>query len=451
MTTRLRTLAEALHATFWVIPVLMTLAAITLSFVLVTLDEAVREPTLAQVGWLWNGGPEGARALLSTVAGSMITVAGVVFSVTIVALSLASSQFGPRLLRNFMRDTGNQIVLGTFIATFVYCLLVLRTVRGVATQEFVPSIAITGGVVLAVLSLGVLIYFIHHVSASIQVTHLITAVSHDLLRAIDRLFPETLGHGASEPPRSQHTPPPEACGRETRTVHASRSGYVQAIDSDGLMQLATAHDLRLHVTHRPGHFVVQGTALVTVWSGGPVDASPAEQIQNTFILGAERTLTQDVEFAVDQLVEVAVRALSPGINDPFTAMACVDRLGEALCRLAERVLPSPDRYDAHGTLRVIADPITFAELTDAAFTKIRQYGRSSAAVTIRLLETLAVIAAHTSRPEDRAALHHHTLLIARGAQQAFPEAWDRRVADERYRAVERALGLESVDHPSRAG
>lgn len=440
MTTRLRTLAEALHATFWVIPVLMTLAAITLACALVTLDEAVQDSALAQVGWIWHGGPEGARALLSTVAGSMITVAGVVFSITIVALSLASSQFGPRLLRNFMRDTGNQLVLGTFIATFVYCLLVLRTVRGGATQEFVPSIAITGGIVLAVLSLGVLIYFIHHVSASIQVTHLITVVSHDLLRAIDRLFPEALGHGASEPPRPQDTPLPEACGREARAVHAAQSGYVQAIDSDGLMQLATAHDLRLHVTHRPGHFVVRGTALVTVWCQGGLDDRVAEGVQEAFILGAERTLTQDVSFAVDQLVEVAVRALSPGVNDPFTAMTCIDRLGEGLCRLAERVLPSPHRYDADGQLRVIAEPVTFAGLADAAFTQIRQYGRSSAAVTIRLLETLAVVAAQTSRPEDRAALHHQALLIARGAQQALPEEWDRRVVDERYRAVERALG-----------
>jgi uncharacterized membrane protein len=440
MTTRLRTLAEALHATFWVIPVLMTLAAITLSFALVTLDEAVRDPALAQVGWIWHGGPEGARTLLSTVAGSMITVAGVVFSVTIVALSLASSQFGPRLLRNFMRDTGNQIVLGTFIATFVYCLLVLRTVRGNGTQEFVPSIAITGGVALALVSLGVLIYFIHHVSASIQVTHLITVVSRDLLAAIDRLFPETLGHGARDAPRPPNVPPFEDLGREAHPVRAAQSGYMQAIDSDGLMQLAAAHDLMLHVTHRPGHFVVRGTALVTVWCQGGVDEGVAEGVQEAFILGAERTLTQDVEFAVDQLVEVAVRALSPGVNDPFTAMTCIDRLGEALCRLAERVLPSPDRSDAHGTLRVLADPVTFAGLADAAFTQIRQYGRSSAAVTIRLLETLAVVAARTSRPEDRAALHHHALLIARGAQQALPEEWGRQVVDERYRAVERALG-----------
>jgi uncharacterized membrane protein len=154
-----------------------------------------------------------------------------------------------------------------------------------------------------------LIYFIHHVSASTQVTHLITVVSRDLLAAIDRLFPETLGHGARDAPRPPNVPPFEDLGREAHPVRAAQSGYVQGIDSDGLMRLAAAHDLRLHVTHRPGHFVVRGTALVTVWCQCGVDDRVAEGVQEAFILGAERTLTQDVEFAVDQLVEVAVRVV----------------------------------------------------------------------------------------------------------------------------------------------
>jgi uncharacterized membrane protein len=379
----------------------MTLAAVGMSFALIAIDEAMRDRVIRNLGWVWVGGPEGARSLLSTVAGSMITVAGVVFSITIVALSLASSQFGPRLLRNFMQNTGNQVVLGTFIATFVYCLLVLRTVRGDGAEEFVPSIAITGGVALALVSLGVLIYFIHHASVSIQVSHVITVVSHDLLGAIDQLFPESLGRGASEPGRPADPSHLAGAGRRPHAISAAQSGYVQAVDGDGLMQLACAHDLVLHIQHRPGHFVVQGAELMTVWSKGAVDEPLAEEAREAFILGTERTLTQDVEFGVDQLVEVAVRALSPGVNDPFTAMTCIDRLGEVLGRLAERLMPSHDRYDEHGALRVLAYPITFADIADAAFNQIRQYGRSSTAVAVRLLETLAVIAAHTLRTEDR--------------------------------------------------
>jgi uncharacterized membrane protein len=190
MKTKLLKLWDSLRATFWLVPTLMAIMAIGLSFAMVALDEAVGNRVLEKVGWVWAGGPEGARGLLSTVAGSMITVAGVVFSITIVALSLASSQYGPRLLRNFVRDKGNQIVLGSFIATFVYCLLVLRTVRGDDGAHFVPAIAITLGMVLTLASLGVLIYFIHHVSISIQAATIIGLVSHELNEVIERLFPE---------------------------------------------------------------------------------------------------------------------------------------------------------------------------------------------------------------------------------------------------------------------
>jgi uncharacterized membrane protein len=264
-------------------------------------------------------------------------------------------------------------------------------------------------------------------------------VSQDLLSAIERLFPETLGHGGSEPQRPHDAPLPEKFRPEVLPVSAARSGYLQAIDSDGLMQLATAYNLMLHVTHCPGHFVVPGTPLVTVRSGDPVDQSLTDQIRDTFILGAERTLMQDVEFGVDQLVEVAVRALSPGINDPFTAMTCIDRLGEALCHLAERTLPSPSRFDDDGRLRVVAHPVTFAGMTDAAFDQIRQYGRRSTAVTIRLLEAIAGIAAHVSREEDRAALLHQARMIQRGSQAAIHEERDREDVEARYRAVEQAL------------
>jgi uncharacterized membrane protein len=440
MKTRLRNLWEVLRSTFWIVPALMTMAAVALSFGLIALDETVRDRVLEDVGWLWAGGPEGARALLSTVAGSMITVAGVVFSITIVALSLASSQFGPRLLRNFVRDTGNQIVLGTFIATFVYCLLVLRTVRGDDGQQFVPAIAITAALVLAMASLGVLIYFIHHVAASIQVSPLITVVSEELLYAIDRLFPQELGHGDPEPARQPLAAQlPERFEPQARRVNAARSGYLQAVDGEGLMDLATEYDLIVHVNHRPGHFVVQGGALAMVWPGDRLDERRAGKIREAFLIGAERTLTQDVEFALDQLVEVAVRALSPGTNDPFTAMACIDRLGEALCRLAERALPSSGRYDDSGQLRVVAYPFSFADATEAAFDQIRQYGRSSTAVTIRLLEVIAAVAAYTSREEDRAALLQQANMVKRGSQKAIPEERDRQEVEARYQAVERAL------------
>ena len=183
--TRLRAAWETIRTTYWAVPSVMALTALALSVGMIQLDRTLTPKLLGTLSWVYTGGPEGARAVLSTIAGSMITVAGVTFSITIVALTLASQQFGPRLLRSFLRDLGNQIVLGTFVSTFVYCLLVLRTVRGNDDAQFVPHLAVTLGVVLAMLSLGVLIFFIHHVSTSIQASQIIASVAADLEASID--------------------------------------------------------------------------------------------------------------------------------------------------------------------------------------------------------------------------------------------------------------------------
>ena len=221
---------------------------------------------IGTLSWVYTGGPEGARAVLSTIAGSMITVAGVTFSITIVALTLASQQFGPRLLRSFLRDLGNQIVLGTFVSTFIYCLLVLRTVRGNDDAQFVPHLAVTLGVLLAMLSLGVLIFFIHHVSMSIQASQIIANVAADLEGAVARLFPERLGHERT-PVTANTTALPVDFEESASAVPADSNGYVQAIDEDALMTLATERDVVLRIDAEPGRFVRCGTALVRVRPG----------------------------------------------------------------------------------------------------------------------------------------------------------------------------------------
>jgi uncharacterized membrane protein len=438
MTLRFLHLWDTLRSSLWFVPVLMIALAAGLSFVFIALDRSEMQ-LIAKTGWVWGGGPDGAREVLSTIAGSMITVAGVVFSITIVAFQLASSQFGPRLLRNFMRDTGNQVVLGTFIATFLYSLLVLRTVRGEGSDEFVPYLSVALAIVLAVISLGVLIYFIHHVSVSIQAAHVITVVNDELAYVIERLFPQKLGHEVPEDGLRKKAEIPENFASRAHPIAAVASGYLQAIDTDKLMAVAKAHDLLLDLKCRPGHFVEQGSTFALAWPGDRVDEQVIEQISAACIYGPERTLTQDVEFAVDQLVEVAVRALSPGTNDPFTAIRCIDRLGVALCQLTERVMPSPYRYDDTDTLRVIASPVTFASVTDAAFNQIRQYGHTSVAVTIRLLERIAAVAAHTYREADRAALLRHAVMIEQDSREGIPQEQDRQDVQERFQAVVRAL------------
>jgi len=432
---------ERIRSSFWFVPGILTGAAVTLASVTVALDEsATVGEWMAGKSWAYTGGAEGASLVLSTVAGSMITIAGVVFSMTLVVLSLASSQLGPRLLRTFMRDTKNQVVLGAFIATFVYCLLVLRTIRRAEEVAFVPHLSVTIGVLLAIASLGILIYFIHHVSVSIQADEVVARVHDELIHGIDRLFPESMGRGA---PRTADalasTGLPADFDLEARPVGSAQDGYLQSIDPDALMALATAENALLRLERRPGQYVVEGCPLVMVWPGNRMSESLETRINAAFVVGDQRTATQDIEFPIHQLVEIAVRALSPGINDPFTAITCVDRLGSALRRLAQREMPSPFRLDEQGRLRVVAPAVTFAEIVDASFGSIRQYARSSTVVTIRLLATIAVIAGATHRPTDRAALLRQAEMIVRGAREALPEEEDRQAVEKCYRDASRAL------------
>jgi len=445
--TRLFKYWDLLRSSFWFLPSLMAAGAVVLAFASVALDEIVTDKWLHALGWAYTGGAEGASVVLGTIAGSMITIAGVVFSMTLVTLSLASSQLGSRLLRNFMRDTTNQVVLGTFVATFVYCLLVLRTIRRADEIAFVPHLSVTIGVLFALVSLGVLIYFIHHVSISIQADEVVARVGKELVVGIERLFPEQVGQGQPRPAIEAHAGAiHEAFEREARPVGADGDGYLQLIDADALMALATQDDVLLRVERRPGQYVVAGRPLVMVWPGDRVTKEFAVRINSIFALGNQRTSAQDVEFAIHQLVEIAVRALSPSINDPFTAVACVDRLGSALCRLAQRDMPSTYRLDAQRRLRVVVAAVTFSGIVDAAFNQIRQYARSSATVTIRLLETIAVIAGAAHRLEDRAALRRHADLIVRGAREGLPEDEDRREAEVRYSVAIDALRESNVQN-----
>ena len=436
MRARLLKYWELVRTSFWFLPLLMILSSVVLAFSAVRLDETVTDKWLRDRSWAYNGGAEGASAVLGAIAGSMITIAGVVFSLTLVALSLASSQFGPRLLRTFMRDTTNQAVLGTFVSTFLYCLLVLRTIRRADELAFVPHLAVSLGVLFAFVSLCVLIYFIHHVSVSIQADEIIARVGEELLVGIDRLFPDQVGHCAGEKEVAGF---PAAFERDACPVVSTGDGYLQIIDGAALLSLAKDRDVYVRIERRPGDFVVHGTPLATVWPGDAADDDFVDTLNMAFVLGSQRTPSQDIEFTIDQLVEIAARALSPGINDPFTAITCVDRLGSALSKLARRDMPSPYRYDSDDRLRIIAPRLTFEHIADQAFDPIRRHARSSAAVVSRLLQTIGVVAYATHREHDRAVLRRHALLIARSARHGVADAADRRSVQARYKATLAAI------------
>ncbi|MBH8552972.1 DUF2254 domain-containing protein [Nostocaceae cyanobacterium CENA357] len=435
---QLAKLWDALHSSYWFLPGIIALGAIILAFAMITLDRQIGFDGLS---WIYTGGPDGARAVLSVIAGSMVSVAATAFSITIVALQLASANFGPRLLRNFMRDTGNQLVLGTFIATFIYSLIVLRTIYGEDYDLFVPHLSVTIGLILAIVSIGVLIYFIHHASTIIQASHVIESVSHDLDKAIDRLFPNRIG--LNPPEHKLHLGEiPTAFELQAYPIRANGDGYLQAIDNQKLMDISTKHNLLIHIKSRPSKFVFQGNELAMAWPGERVNRKLTQQIEQVFILGRERTEQQDVAFPINQLVEIAMRALSPGINDPFTAMRCIDRLCAGLCHLVQREFPSPYRYDEDNKLRVIAEPITFAGMVNDAFNQIRQYGRSDAAVTIHLLEAITIVANYAHNPQDRENLRRHADMIERGSHEGLPEEQDRQDVQEQYHKALQALEQE---------
>ncbi len=336
MRTRLAHLWEILISSYWFVPSLLIVAAIGLAVGMLPIDHTW--PRIGQSwSWLYSGGPAGARSLLSTVAGSIMTVAGVVFSITIMTLTQASSQFGPRLLRTFMRDTGNQIVLGTFLATFLYCLLVLHRVYDHDTSASVPHVSVTVAVLLALASIVVLIYYIHHISTMLQAPNIVAEVGRELDEVFERIFPEDIGH---EVPEGTEPELPTDFEEKARPIPSERNGYIQAINGASLMEAAIEEDLLLRLDYRPGQYVIDGNPLLRAWPADRCSPTIVKSLRKAFIVGRQRTNEQDVEYALNQMVEIAVRALSPGINDPFTAMTCVDWLGASLSRIAAHELPA---------------------------------------------------------------------------------------------------------------
>jgi uncharacterized membrane protein len=393
-------LFHRLRSTYWFLPSIVTSGAVLLGVLLTSLDKSYSDAA-SWLGWAYGGGAEGARALLSAVAGSMITVVSVTFSVMVVALTVSSQHFGPRMLNSFMRDNPAQLVLGTFTGTFAYCLVVLRTVQGDGDDysAFVPHLAVTGAVALSLLSVGMLIYYVHHVAASMQVSEITAGVARDFEQTIERLYPERFGEG-THPPR----PDPPRPGPAAHAVSAGESGYVQEIDSDTVLGVACRHDTTVWLTARPGDFLAEGCALAAA-DPAPADGDAfSRELLDAYVVGADRTSRQDAGFAVQQLVEVALRALSPGVNEPYTAITAIDRLGQGLARLARRRIPSALRKDDDGRVRVVTEPQDFAGLLEAAFEPIAFFGGNNPVIAERLFQTLAQLAGVARRDEDRQAL-----------------------------------------------
>ena len=390
--------AETVRSSYWFIPGIMAFLSLLLGALMVWLDVVLGSEWLEGIGWYQMVKPEGAHEVLSTIAGSMITVAGVVFSITIVAIAYASSQFGPRVLTNFMADRGNKVTLGTFIATFTYCLVVLRTIRGGDEGSFVPQMAVLVGLFLAFCSIVVLIYFIHHVPQSIHINNVVARIGRQLIDNVGKRFPDLIGDATrgEEAPKTGNAAAMSVAARDQSRISrvaGDATGYVQAIDDDALMRIARNGDLVLRLRYRPGDYLFAGRTLLEVWPVDRIDEDAAKALRGAFSVGAQRTPNGDLDFLINELVEIATRALSTGINDPTTASTCMDWLGAGASEVARRRIPDSQRVDEQGTLRVIALPDGFENYVERAFGRLRQYSARDMNAALHLLRTLGEVAA----------------------------------------------------------
>lgn len=413
---QMRKIWASARDSLWFVPSVWVLACGALAFALIAVDSAT--PDFAtDYPLVFGGGAEGARGLLSSIASSMITVAGVTFSITLVALQLASSQFSPRVLRNFMSDRATQVVLGSFIGTFTYAILVLRSIRGqeIDAEPFVPSLSVSVGIVLALVALGMLVYFIHHIATRIQISTIIATIADE---TTGRIRDEWREEEADSDSHDDSVPE-----RPARVITARRSGNLQLVDHEGLGEVTAELDIAVRLEVRPGEWVQQGAALFSVWPSDIVDDELADRLSDHLTVGDQRSLEQDAAFGIRQLVDVALRAISPGINDPTSAADCIQRIGQVLVAAGMRRQPETCVHDDDGSLRVLVPHRDFGELTELAFDQMRQYGHGNADVLVTMLNTLYVVASALPRAR-RAPLHRQANLIGKGIE-AIPIEADR--------------------------
>jgi uncharacterized membrane protein len=389
---RLRSLQRDLLDSLWFTPTVIALLYAMLALVLLRADAVLGLDTQGRDAWA-VGGADGARGVLFAIAGTTLSVLSVVFSVTIVVLQIASAQFTPRVMRNLTGDRGTQVVLGVFLGTFTYALIVLRAVRSPGEDGggagFVPVTAVTVAIVLALVSIAFMIYTINHVARSVQVAVIIKRVTHDTLDLLDEPLTGEIDE-RDDPELTERARP----GEPGETIASHEDGYLEAIDAEALLAAAEMRGLMVRTEALVGSFLLSGAPLATVWPQGVVDVDLAERLRTAFVIGPERTRQQDVELGIRQLADIAVRALSPAVNDPTTATLCIDRLGQLLVRAGSR--EETDVVVGPGGGCVVLQGPSFARLTDVAFTQIRHYGAGDSLVATHLMTTLGAVAARVS-------------------------------------------------------
>lgn len=353
--------------------------------------------------------PQVAQIILAGIAGSIMTVVSIVFAILLMTLTLASMQFSPRIIVSFVQDSFTQWTLGIFLGTFLYCMAALPTAR-LLPHPFTPAFTVMGAMLLAVACVGWLLFFIHHISRAISVSHMVDKIAAETVAMIEETMPW---------PRRQSRVAGLAVAMPAweTAVKSEASGYIRFVDQRRLVELAKALRVKIKVLRRVGQFIPAGVPLLVSSHGDRLTPDGSRELLASFDLGPARTLQQDVEFGVLQIVDIALKAISPAVNDPTTAISCIDQLSRIMIRFASREPLEGTLYDPPGTLRVVVPWITFERLLESAFDQIRLYSKSDVAVSMRLLRALGDIAATTSDTEFRQVLGEQAKRVVSGCTE----------------------------------
>jgi uncharacterized membrane protein len=401
---------DRMSVNFLFIPGVMALGAILLAWSMYWLDGQIPNEVLNTSRFVISGSPSELRGYLFAMATTVLTTAGVVFTLLTLPLSTVASQYGSRLIRVFLGDRTTQFVLGMFVATFAYCIFSALGIAPAEVEPDGPQITTTMGLYLLIVAFASLILLIQHISTMLQAPNIAASAGVELLEVVrETNQPET--RGGEYHRQTAKSPPDSLITAEAHPVRAKKPGYIQYVDPEHILPLAEKKDIVIRIVPKPGAFVRNGMVIAQVWPADRVDNNLDNEIRNTFHLGNQRTPTQDVEYAVNQLTEIAVRAMSPAINDPFTAITCLDYIGDGLALFSRKGAINPNISDGHGNLRLIFEPVTFSELLSAAFDMLRHASADNASILLHMLHTINVIGDDTKSPEARQMLLRHVTLI----------------------------------------
>ncbi len=410
---------DRLRVSFWFAPLVMSVAALLLARAMSWVDMRIPNEMLQDSNLMLSGTVSELRSTLVTIATTTLATAGVVFTLLTLPLSTVAAQYGSRLLRLFLGDRTTQLVLGMFVATFVYCLAAATSIPPVELELPIepqgPQVTATVGLLLMMGSFASLILLVQHISTMLQAPNIAAAAGAELLDVVLAEIPDEVGSDGGQRQTGQGAPE-FLVETEGYPVRARKAGYIRYIDPESLLALAREKDLVVRLLRQPGHYVGRGAVVAQVWPARRVDERLDVEIRHSFRLGNQRTPTQDVECAVNQLVEMAVRAMSPAINDPFTAMTCLDHIGEGLALFIRQGEQSPNIHDSDGQLRLVFEPVGFDELLSAAFDMLRHASCDNATVLLHMLEVIDAVGQETKSPEARQELLRHVRLIQAESQ-----------------------------------